>query len=182
MHYLVAENSNPDSKSIKWPPGQKRYFRYALGLTCATAEALFKSLTLEQQIAQSTTDIPAGNFVLRDCGGGGTDPVIPPYEDEDYAYQGVEFGGAPSSNTDLLDLVYHYDHDTDEIVIDFDKQTHENDRYFINGRWLVGTINGHRQDPMLPMLVQKFRIDPSRPQDQWWDDPVENAMQTIRFI
>jgi hypothetical protein len=178
MNHLVARNSNANSKSKNWPALQQRYFLYSLALSCAGGRALWNSLTLAQKIAQSQPMPRVGNFQPRNCDGG---EVIPPYEDEDFEFQGIEFGGAPSSNPDFLDLQYHFDPETDEIVFDGDTKAHSDDRYFVNDVW-VWPIAGHRVHAMLPGLVQKFRPDPSLPQEKWWDDPVQNAMQTIRYI
>jgi hypothetical protein len=183
MNHLVAKNTNANSKSTGWPALQQRYFLYSLALSCAGGEALWNGLTLAQKIAQSQPMPRPGNFQLRSCGGTGpVDPGTPPdYTDDDYVLQGVEVGGFPSTDTNLLRMRHHFDPVTKRIVLDGDEVNDPNDRWLINSRWYDSNPVGYSQSAYLPCRIQKFRIDPSRPRTHWRDNPVYNATINIRY-
>jgi hypothetical protein len=92
-----------------WAAGQKRWFKYALGLTCSQGDALFNSLSPAQKLAQTTIEKPAGTYQLRGCGTGPTDPGNPTNDlEEEIVFTGQNLSDAPSNNPDVMSISYTY--------------------------------------------------------------------------
>jgi hypothetical protein len=92
-----------------WAAGQKRWFRYALGLTCSQGDALFNSLSAAQKLAQTTIEKPAGTYQLRGCGTDPTDPGEPTDElEEDIVFTGQNVSDAPSTNPAVMSVAFTY--------------------------------------------------------------------------
>jgi hypothetical protein len=105
MNHLVAENIGGDPNNLGWPPGQQRYFLYALALSCAWGLALWNSLSPAQKIAQSQPMPRPGNFQLRTCDDGGYNPGNPSGElEEEIQFTGQNVSDAPSTNPSLMTL------------------------------------------------------------------------------
>jgi hypothetical protein len=97
----------------------------------------------------------------------------------DYTLQGILFGGFPSTDTNLLNMQYHFANG--RIYLDGDTVNDPNDRWLINSRWYDSNPVGYSQSAYLPCRIQKFRIDPNRPRTHWRDNPVYNATMNIRY-